>query len=177
MATQSHTEAPGGHSGGFPPFQKDTCASQLVWLAITFVLLYVVMAKVALPRVGAIIEARRSRIDGDLATANRLKVSADEAMSAYEKALIEARNRAQMLAAETRDRLNAEAEKNRKALDEQLNVKLAEAEKTIAATKTQAMTNVRAIAIDAAGAIVARLTGSAPSDGAVSGAVDAVLKR
>jgi F-type H+-transporting ATPase subunit b len=177
MATQTHTEAPGGHSGGFPPFQKDTFASQLIWLAITFVLLYVVMARVALPRVGAIIDARRSRIEGDLATANRLKVSAGEAMTAYEKSLAEARNRAQTLAAETRDRLHAEAEKNRKALEEQLNIKLAAAEKTIATTKTQAMTNVRAIAIDAAGAIVARLTGSAPSDGAVAGAVDAVLKR
>ena len=75
------------------------------------------------------------------------------------------------------DKLNAEAEKNRKALEAQLHAKLAEAEKSIAATRTQAMSNVRAIAIDAAGAIVARLTGGAPSESAVSGAVDAVLKR
>lgn len=175
MATQSHTEVP--HKSGFPPFQKETFASQLVWLVVCFVLLYVLMAKVALPRVGSIIDARRNRIDGDLADANRLKLSAEDAMAAYEKALAEARNRAQTMAAETRDKLNAEADKARKALDEQLNVKLAAAEKQIATTKTQAMTNVRTIAIDAAGAIVARLIGSAPGESSVAGAVDAVLKR
>jgi F-type H+-transporting ATPase subunit b len=175
MATQSHTEVP--HKGGFPPFQKETFASQLVWLAVCFVLLYVLMARVALPRVGSIIDARRNRIEGDLADANKLKVSADEAMAAYEKSLAEARNRAQTIATETRDKLHAESEKARKALEEQLNVKLAQAEKTIAATKTQAMSNVRTIAIDTAGAIVARLIGTAPADSAVTGAVDAVLKR
>jgi F-type H+-transporting ATPase subunit b len=177
MADNAHTEVPGGHGGGFPPFQKETFASQLFWLVIAFVLLYVLMSKLALPRVGSIIEARRARIDGDLAAANELKTSADAAMAAYEKSLAEARNRAQTIGNETRDRLNAEAEKSRKALDEQLNIKLAEAEKTIAATKTSAMSNVRSIATDAASAIVTRLTGTAPADAAVAGAIDSVLKR
>ncbi len=177
MATEAHTEVPGGHGGGFPPFQKETFASQLFWLAVCFILLYVLMAKLALPRVGSIIEARRSRIEGDLAAASRLKLSADEAMADYEKALAEARSRAQALASEMRDRLSADAEKSRKALEEQLNGKLAEAEKTIAGTRAQAMSNVRTIAIDAAGAIVARLTGSSPAENTVAGAVDAVLKR
>ncbi|HVG50857.1 MAG TPA: F0F1 ATP synthase subunit B [Xanthobacteraceae bacterium] len=178
MAEQNaHTETSGGHKGGFPPFQKDTFASQLVWLAITFVLLYVVMSKIALPRVGAIIEERRKRIDSDLADANKLKGNAETSMAAYEKSLADARNRAQTIGAETRDKLHAEAEKNRKALDEQLNVKLAQAEKTIAETKSQAMVSVRSIATEAASAIVARLTGTAASESAVSQAVDSVLKR
>ena len=158
-AEKAHTEVPGGHGGGFPPFQKDTFASQLFWLVIAFALLYVLMSKIALPRVGSIIDARRARIDGDLAAANQLKSSADEAMASYEKSLAEARNRAQTIGNETRDRLNAEAEKSRKALDEQLNVKLAEAEKTIAATKTAAM------------------IGTAPAESAVASALDSVLKR
>ena len=175
MAEQAHTEVPEGH-GGFPPFQAETFPSQLFWLVITFVVLYAVMAKVALPRVGSIIEARRTRIDGDLAEAHKLKASADEAMASYEKALAEARGRAQVIANEMRERLNAEAERNRKALDDKLNAKLADAEKTIAGTKAQAMSNVRAIAVDAAGAIVARLTGSAAADDAVDSAVDSALK-
>ena len=177
MAEKAHTEVPGGHSGGFPPFQKETFASQLFWLIIAFAILYVLMSKLALPRVGSIIDARKSRIDGDLAAANQLKTSADAAMAAYEKSLAEARGRAQTIGNETRDRLNAEAEKSRKALDEQLNAKLAEAEKTIAATKTAAMSNVRSIATDAASAIVTRLIGTAPADAAVAGAIDSVLKR
>ena len=177
MATNSHTEQPSGHKGAFPPFNKITFASQLFWLVIAFVLLYVLMAKVALPRVGAIIESRQKRIADDIADAGKLKVQSDEAIAAYEKALADARARAQAIANETRDKLNAEAEEARKRLEGQLNLKLAEAEKTIAATKTAAMSNVRGIAVDTASAIVQRLIGTAPSGSAVEAAVADVLKR
>jgi F-type H+-transporting ATPase subunit b len=166
----------GEHKGAFPPFQSQTFASQLVWLVLAFVLLYVLMLKVALPRVGAIIENRQKRIDDDIADAGKLKVQSDEAVAAYEKALADARARAQTIANETRDKQAAAAEARRKTLEGELNAKLAEAEKTIAATKTAAMANVRAIAEDATRAIVERLIGSAPSDKAVAEAVAGVLK-
>ena len=173
----AHTEVPGGKHVVFPPFNRETFASQLFWLAITFALLYLLMARFALPRVGSIIEARRSKIDSDLAAAAQLKTNAEAAMAAYEKALAEARARAQTIGGETRAKLRVEADEARKALEAALNAKLAEAEKAIGATKTAAMTNVRGIAAEAAAAIVAKLTGTAPADRAVNEAVDAVLKR
>jgi F-type H+-transporting ATPase subunit b len=162
--------------GGFPPFQSETFASQLIWLVIAFVLLYALMAKLALPRVTAIIENRQNKIEGDIAEAGKLKTESEEALAAYEKALADARNRAQAIANETRDKQAAEAAASRKTLEDQLNVKLAEAEKTIASTKQAAMLNVRGIAQDAARAIVERLTGAAPNEKAVTDAVTAVLK-
>ena len=179
MATPSaHTEVPSApHKAPFPPFQSQTFASQLVWFAITFALLYVVSAKFALPRVGAILEARRARIAGDLAEAQRLKGESDAALAAYEQSLADARNRAQALANEVREKQNAEAEARRKTLEQALHAKLEEAEKTIAATKVAAMSNVRGIAADAAAAIVERLTGKAPSRQAAADAVGAVLER
>ena len=147
-----------------------------MWLAIAFVLLYVLMARLALPRVGAIIESRQKRIADDLAEAARLKSESDAAVAAYEKALADARTRAQAIANETRERQAAEAETRRKALESELNTKLAEAEKTIATTKQAAMGNVRAIAEDATRAIVERLIGSAPGEKAVAAAVADVLK-
>ncbi len=181
MAEPAHktgTEHPaeGGH-GGFPPFQSQTYASQLIWLVVAFVLLYALMAKWALPRVGAILESRQKRIDDDIAAAGALKVQSDEAVAAYEKALADARARAQAIANETRETQAAAAEVRRKSLEDELNVKLADAEKTIAATKTAAMANVRGIAEDAARAIVERLIGTAPSDQAVTAAVADALKR
>src|SRR3954451_2172587 len=146
MATEAHTEQPAGKPQ-FPPFNKETFASQLLWFAIFFVVLYVIISKLAIPRIGGIVEARRSRVEGDLAEANRLKDQSDAALKAYEKSLADARGRAQALANETRDKLNTEADDRRKALENQLNAKLAEAEKTIAATKTAAMSNVRGIAV------------------------------
>jgi F-type H+-transporting ATPase subunit b len=174
--TSAHTEAPGGH-GSFPPFNAGTYASQLVWLVVAFVLLYVLMSKVALPRIASIFDARKAKIADDLAEASRQKAQADAAIAAYEKGLADARARAQAMAAEARDKLAAEADRSRKLLEDQLAVKLAEAEKTIAATKTAAMANVRGIAVETAAVIVHRLTGVTASDSAVAQAVDDVLKR
>ena len=176
MATQTHTEVPHEGKGQFPPFNPSTFASQLVWLAIAFIVLYVLMARLALPRIGKILENREGVIKGDLAEAERLKTQSDEAVAAYEKALADARNRAQAIAGETRDCQAKEAEANRKALEERLNVKMADAEKTIAATKTAAMSNVQTIAADAARSIVERLIGKVPDDKAVNGAVSSVIK-
>ena len=175
--TQSHTGHPGGGKPQFPPFNKETFASQLVWFAIFFIALYVIIARLAIPRIGGIVEARRQRVEGDLAEANRFKEQSDAALKAYEKSLADARNRAQALANETRDKLNAEAEKARKVLEAQLNAKLAEAEATIAATKTAAMANVQGIAVETAVAIVQRLIGTAPAASTVQAAVADVLKR
>jgi F-type H+-transporting ATPase subunit b len=177
MATAAHTEHPGGGKPQFPPFNKETFASQLIWFAIFFVALYVIISRLAIPRIGGIVAARRARIEGDLAEANRLKEQSDAALKAYEKSLADARNRAQELANQTRDKLNAEAETARKTLEAQLNAKLAEAETIIAATKTAAMANVQGIAIETAVAIVQRLIGTAPAANAVEAAVADVLKR
>jgi F-type H+-transporting ATPase subunit b len=176
MATQAHTEVPHEGKGQFPPFNPSTFASQLVWLAVAFVVLYVLMSRLALPRIGKIIENRENVIRDDLAEAERLKGQSDEAVAAYEKALADARNRAQAIAGETRDRQAKEAEANRKVIEEQLNAKLAGAEKTIAATKAAAMGNVQTIAADAARAIVERLIGKAPDQKAVDAAVSSVIK-
>src|SRR5262249_51178926 len=176
-APAAHTEVPGGHKAPFPPFQGDTFASQLVWLAITFVALYALVAKVALPRVGGIFAARQERKEADLGQAKRLREEADAALAGYEKALADAHSRGQSIASETHTRLTAEGEARRKALEAELNGKLAEAEKQIAATKQAAMANVRTIAADAAAAIVERLIGTAPSEPAVAAAVDDALKR
>ena len=71
--TSAHTEADGGHGGGFPPFELSTFASQLVSLVIAFVALYLIVSRIALPRVGGVIDARQNAIEGDLAAAQKLK--------------------------------------------------------------------------------------------------------
>lgn len=173
----AHTEVPEGHKAPFPPFQGETFASQLVWLVIAFVVLYALAAKVALPRVGGILAARRERVDSDVGHARRLREQADAALAAYEKALADAHSRGQSIASETHTRLTAEGETRRKALEAELNAKLAEAEKAISATKQAAMANVRTIAADAAATIVERLIGATPAEPAVTAAVDDALKR
>jgi len=172
--TTAHSEAEGGH--GFPPFQKETFPSQLVSLLIAFVVLYVIVSRFALPKVGGVIDARQKVIDGDLAEARRLKDESEAAMKAYESELAQARSRAQAIGTETRDKLNAASDAERKTLDERLAVKLADAETAIAATRAAAMSNVRGIAAETASAIVKQLIGKAPAAKSLEAALDASLK-
>ena len=172
----AHTEADGGHKAPFPPFQKDTFASQLVSLLIAFVALYLIVSRIALPRVGKTIDDRENAIEDDLAEAQKLRDASDAELKAYENELAAARARAHAISAETREKLSAASEVERKKLEERLSHKLAEAEKTIAATREAAMRNVRGIAAEAAAAIVQRLTGVPPDDKSVRSAVDASLK-
>ncbi len=174
--TTAHTEAEGGHARVFPPFEKSTFASQLVSLLIAFVALYLIVSRIALPKVGGTINARQNAIDGDLAEAQRLKDESDKALKAYEADLAASRAKAQAISTEARDKFAAAAEQERKSLEEKLSVKLADAEKTIAATRQSAMSNVGSIANDAAAAIVQQLTGVAADAKAVASAVDASLK-
>ena len=180
MATNATTEAHGGAHGAkapFPPFNSETFASQMLWFAIAFVLLYLLMSRVALPRVGSIVEGRANKIADDLAGAQKLKDETDAALAHYEQTLTDARNNAQTIAGQTRDKLAAEAEARRKMLEGKLNERLQDAEKTIAQTKTAAMSNVRDIAADTASAIVERLIGNKPDQAQVTDAVDQSMKQ
>ena len=165
------------HGKGFPPFNPESFASQLLWLVLIFGTLYLLMSRLALPRVDAIMAARRDQIEGDLAAARGLKEESDAAIAAYEKGLADARSRAQALANETSVKHAAVAEARRKELDLTLNAKIADAEKAIAAQKTAAMEQIKDIAVEAASAIVERLIGQAPDKQGVAGAVADALKR
>lgn len=142
-----------------PQLDFATFAPQLIWLTLVFGVLYLVMARVALPRIATVIEERRDRIADDLDTAAQLKSDTDDAIASYETALAEARAHAHSIAQETRDRLTAETDAHRADLEGQLAARIADAEKRIDATKTQALTSVRDVAVDVADAITQQLLG------------------
>lgn len=148
---------------GLPQLNPDDFAPQLFWLAITFTLLYLIMSRVALPRIGEVIEERKDRIKNDLAAAERLKGETEKALAAYEKALAEARNNASGIARSTHDALTSEVNNEKAAIEAQLAQRLADAETRIAATKNKALASVSEIASDAVTAIVGQLTGTSVS--------------
>jgi F-type H+-transporting ATPase subunit b len=115
--------------GVFPPFDQSTFASQLLWLAITFGLFYLLMSKVIVPRIGGILEHRRDRIAQDLDEANRLKEEADNAIAAYEQELADARKKASAIAEAAREKAKAAADAERVSTEAELNAKMADAEK------------------------------------------------
>jgi F-type H+-transporting ATPase subunit b len=179
MATSTETTAEVGHEAGkatFPPFDTSTFPSQILWFALIFGAMYYYLSKRYLPAVGGVIEARRARIAKDIDEATALQAKADAAAADHERAMAQARADAQATAQAARDKIAAETDARRKALEDDLAAKLATAEARIAGNRTAAMANVSAIAKDAAGAIVERLIGSAPSASAVAKAVDAATR-
>ncbi|WP_298952434.1 F0F1 ATP synthase subunit B [uncultured Methylobacterium sp.] len=160
------------HGAGFPPFNSTTYASQILWLALAFGLLYYLMSRIALPRIAGILHDRQSRLAADLDEASRMKTEADGARDTYERSLKEAQDKAKGIAQSTRDQLAGEAEERRKTLEADLAAKLAEADAAIRSRTATAMGNVREIATDTAAAIVERLTGQSPDRAAVEAAYD-----
>lgn len=158
--THASTEA---HSEVFPPFDTTTFGPQLIWLAIAFAALYLLMSRVALPRVGSILETRRTRIEGDLKEAERLRQETEKAAAAYEAALTEARRNAHTIAEETRASIRQDIDNRRADVESRLAARVSEAEGRIAATKTAALANVADIATETAEAVVSKILGQSVS--------------
>lgn len=149
---------------------------QLFWLAVTFITLYVILAKVALPRVASVLDARAHTIGNDLQAAEALKKQADDAKAAYEAALAEARAASARLIAEAQDAAKARADARLKDVSAKLAAEAEAAEARIAKAKEDALAGIRDVAADASRDIVQKLTGLALDDKAVAAAVEAELK-
>jgi len=152
-------------------------APQLVWLVITFGVMYLLMARVALPRIATVIEERRDRIANDLAQADQLRRETDEAIAAYEKALADAKARANAIAQETRDKLNEELERERREKEAEIAERLEQAEAEIARTKQQALSHVEEIARDTTAALVEQLLGEKVSEQNLKDAVSSAASK
>lgn len=175
-----HTETGAAHGGehetAFPPFDPSTYPSQLLWLVITFGLLYLLLKRAVLPRIGSILEVRRERIAQDLDQAARMKEEADAAVAAYEQELADARKRANAIGQEARDKAKAEADAERQKVEQGLDARMREAESRIASIKESAMRDVDGIAEETAAAIVQELVGGNVDRGTVAAAVRAAAQ-
>ena len=186
VVVEEHADAPAGEVHAtteegaheatvFPPFDASTFPSQILWFALTFAVLYVLMSRVALPQIGSIIDKRKARIEGDLKEAERLRGETDKAVAAYEQALSDARKNAHGIAEETRASIKADLDGKRKAVEDDLSRKVADAEARITQNKNAAMTRVNEIAAETAVALVTQLTGEANA-AEVNAAVAEVVK-
>jgi F-type H+-transporting ATPase subunit b len=154
---------------GWPP--------QLFWLAITFFTLYFVISRYVIPRTGGVIEARKSQVASDLSAAQKLKADTDSAIAAYEASLAEARQKANAIGQEVREKLGGETDKERARLDSELAQKIAAAEKLIGDAKAKSLADVKQVASDVAGEITASLTGIKAGAADIAAAIERAARK
>ena len=149
---------------------------QMVWLAIAFMGLYVLMARVALPRIAEVLDEREDRVADDLERARASKEEAEVVLVAYERELLEARTKAHAVAQESRRRLAAEVADQKAELERALEAEAAKAAERIEGTRAQAMSNLNELAQEVTRAAMARLIGRGPDEGSLRVAVEAEIE-
>ncbi len=169
--------AAGPEKEGMPQlnFKTPLTVSQVVWGAIIFTLLYMLLSRWALPKVASVVEDRRSRIGTDLDTARASKTEADAAVAEVTEATRRARSESQSAIATATQQAKAEAAKQAAAANAVLDAQLSEAESRIATARTAAMGALRQVAAETATTVVTRLTGRAPDPAVVDRAVGGLL--
>ena len=159
-----------------PQLDVTTFSSQIFWLVVTFITLFLIMWRVSVPKISDALEARQKRIDDNLARAEALKKEATAALEAYEASLADARSEAQRAVLEANVNLADEAQAREAELGEALSKRIAESEANISAAMDEAIANIRDVAAEVSLSAAERLTGEIPSADAVSTAVDTAIK-
>lgn len=160
-----------------PQLDISTYASQLFWLVVCFGALYLLLSKLALPRIATALEERRDRIADELDQAAELKRQSEEVLAAYESSLAQARERAHILAQETRYKLQQEADAQRQKHDQELREKVTAAEARIADSKAQAQKQLQGVSSELAELMLQRLVGTSVSREKLDESVTAALQR
>ncbi len=148
---------------------------QVVWGAVIFLLLYLVLSRSALPRVASVLDARRSRIEGDLEAARSAKNGADRAIDELRRTRRKAAAEAQANLDRVLNEAREEAAARTREMNERLEAEIAAAEAQLAQERTRAMGALRVVAADTAQLLVERVTGQPAERGVVETHVDAAL--
>ena len=161
-----------GSAIGMPQLCFDWFPNQIFWLIVTLVVIYLILNRIALPRISAVLAERQGTILNDLSAAEELKLKAQEAEAAYEKALADARAEASKIADETRAKVQGDLDAELARADAQIAAKTAESEAAINEIRAGAVDSVRTVASDVAQDIVAALGGTA-DEAEITAAVNA----
>ena len=159
-----------------PQFDPSSYASQIFWLLVIFAIFYWLMARVAIPRIAEVIQARSERVASDLDKAEQLKKESQAVIETYETALSKAREEAASVLVDTAQEISAMSSERQAAYAAELAARITEAEDSIAKAMTKAKSEIRTIAIEAAGETTRKLIGVEPQEQRVAAAVDTILK-
>lgn len=162
-------------AAGLPQLNPENFAPQVVWLAVAFTVLYLLMSRVVLPRISHVLDDRQRKIEENLRKAEQLKAEGEAAAAAYEKTIAAARAEAHEVLRKAHEELAKEANVRQAELTARLTDEIVGAEARIAAAKEAAVAGLRDMAVEVAASAVERLAGLRPDAKVVAAAVDQIM--
>jgi F-type H+-transporting ATPase subunit b len=164
-------------SGGMPQLNPEFWISQIFWLTLTFGILYVVLAKLILPKISANLELRKSQIQENIEAAEKQRESSETKLKEYDNIVFKSKLEAQNILKAAREKLIQEINSKKENLDKQIDEEIKKAENEINILKKNAPEKINKIAIDTSSELVKKLIGAEVNNSSISAIVEDLSKR
>ena len=165
-----------GAEEGMPQLNPEFWYAQIFWLVIIFLVLYISIWKVFLPKISNSIENRKSKIIKDLNDTQKIKEQAEKKLQEYNKILQDSKNEAKKIIEENRKKLDDDIEKKKKIFYSEIEKELIDAEQEIEKTKKTSSISINKIASEISSEIIRKIIGAEVNLSSVAAIVENISK-
>tara|TARA_B100001996_G_scaffold140419_1_gene106772 strand:- start:39 stop:620 length:582 start_codon:yes stop_codon:yes gene_type:complete len=162
---------------GMPQLNPEFWISQIFWLIIVFGTLYVLLAKLILPKISYNLEARKSQIADNIEEAEKKREQSDQKIKDYEKIIIDAKIEAKNIYNKAREKILRDINSKKEKLEKEIDEEIKKAEKEILDLKIKSPVNINKIAIETSADLVKQIIGAEVNNSNISAIVEDVSKK
>ena len=166
-----------GAEKGMPQLNPEFWAAQVFWLILIFIVLYLIVSKVFLPKITYSVENRKSKVVNDLHEAQKLKEQAEKKLEEYNQIIDETKKEAKKIIAESNKSLESDIKNKKQKLDEQIDQEIKTVEKEIKDLKKTSIESISKIASEISGEMIKLIIDSEVNKSSVSAIVDNITKK
>ena len=162
---------------GMPQLNPEFWISQIFWLIIVFGTLYLLLAKLILPKISYNLEARKSQIADNIEEAEKKREQSDQKIKDYEKIIIDAKIEAKNIYNKAREKILRDINSKKEKLEKEIDEEIKKAEKEILDLKVKSPVNINKIAIETSADLVKQIIGAEVNNSNISAIVEDVSKK
>ncbi len=166
------SSANSAESGGMPQLNPEFWFSQIVWLVLTFGILYIILSKLVLPKISDNLETRKSQILENIETAEKQREESEDKVKQFEKIILSSKVEAKNIFNEARKKVLNDINKKRIALEKDIDEEIATTEKEISKLKNGSEVKIRKIAIETSSELIKQLIGEEVNNSSISAIVE-----
>ena len=171
------TSAQSAETGGMPQLNPEFWISQIVWLVITFGILFFVLSKFILPKISNNLETRKSQILENIESAEKQREESEKKLKEFDKIIVESKNKAKNLFNDARQKVLDDVNKKKAALEKIIDDEINAAEQEIDQLKKSSHEKITKIAIETSSDLVKKLIGEEVNNSSISAIVEDLSKK